>query len=97
MRPYLQRQAAAGRSGVAAIGIAQEYQNVFAANQREDRGYTGRQVLYSFTKADRRVTCFYFYLWDEDFGPGFIKVCAYFPYRSRSGSTEVANPLGSSV
>jgi hypothetical protein len=26
------------------------------------------------------VTCFYFYLWDEDFGPAFIKVCAYFPY-----------------
>jgi len=80
MRPYLARQAATGRSGVAAIGIAQEYQNVFAANQREDRGYTGRQVWYSFTKADRRVTCFYFYIWDEDFGPSFIKVCAYFPY-----------------
>jgi len=80
MRPYLARQAATGRSGVAAIGIAQEYQNVFAANQREDRGYTGHQVWYSFTKADRRVTCFYFYIWDEDFGPSFIKVCAYFPY-----------------
>ncbi len=80
MRPYLQRQAVTGRSGVAAIGVAQEYQNVFAANQREDRGYTGRQVWYSFTKADRRVTCFYFYIWDEDFGPSFIKVCAYFPY-----------------
>jgi hypothetical protein len=26
------------------------------------------------------VTCFYFYLWDEQFGPAFIKVCAYFPY-----------------
>jgi hypothetical protein len=28
------------------------------------------------------VTCFYFYfyLWDVDFGPAFIKVCAYFPY-----------------
>jgi hypothetical protein len=26
------------------------------------------------------VTCFYFYLWDADFGPAFIKVCAYFPY-----------------
>ncbi|HET8914768.1 MAG TPA: hypothetical protein VFM91_03600 [Propionibacteriaceae bacterium] len=31
-------------------------------------------------KADRRVTCFYFYLWDDDFGPAFIKICAYFPY-----------------
>jgi hypothetical protein len=80
MAPYLQRQAATGCSGVAAIGVAQEYQNVFAAHQREDRGYTGHQVWFSFTKADRRVTCFYFYLWDEDFGPAFIKVCAYFPY-----------------
>jgi hypothetical protein len=80
MRPYLLCQAKSGCPGVAAIGIAQEYQNVFAATQREDRGYTGHQVWYSFSKADRRVTCFYFYLWDDDFGPAFIKVCAYFPY-----------------
>ena len=80
MQPYLQRQATTGRSGVVAIGVAQEYQNVFAASQREDRGRTGHQVWYSFRKADRRVTCFYFYLWDIDFGPAFIKVCAYFPY-----------------
>ena len=26
------------------------------------------------------MTCYYFYLWDEDFGPGFIKICTYFPY-----------------
>ena len=77
MRPYLARQAATGRSGVAAIGTAQEFQNVFAASQR-----TGHNGIpwFSFTKADRRVTCFYFYVWDTDFGPAFIKVCAYFPY-----------------
>ena len=80
MRPHLQRQARTGRSGVAAIGVAQEYQNVFAAWQREDRGSTGHQVWFSFRKADRRVSCFYFYLWDLDFGSAFIKVCGYFPY-----------------
>ncbi len=80
MRPYLQRQAGTGRAGVAAIGVAQEYQNVWSAYRREDRGYAGHQVWFSFTKADRRVTCYYFYLWDADFGPAFIKVCAYFPY-----------------
>ena len=37
-------------------------------------------MWFSFAKADRRVTCYYFYLWDDDFGPAFIKVCAYFPY-----------------
>ena len=57
MRPYLARQARTGRSGVAAIGIAQEFQNVFASAKR-----TGHNGIpwFSFTKADRRVTCFYF-------------------------------------
>jgi hypothetical protein len=76
MRRHLAAQARTGRSGVAAIGIAQEYQNVFAATRRNN----GNAVWFSFTKADRRVTCFYFYLWDAEFGPAFIKVCAYFPY-----------------
>ena len=77
MRPYLARQARTGRSGVAAIGIAQEFQNVFSSAQR--KGDSG-VPWFSFFKADRRVTCFYFYLWDDDFGPAFIKICAYFPY-----------------
>ena len=34
MGRYLTAQAATSRSGVAAIGVAQEYQNVFAATQR---------------------------------------------------------------
>jgi hypothetical protein len=77
MRPYLAAQARTGRSGVAAIGTAQEFQNVFAcAHNTGDNGVP----WFSFFKADRRVTCFCFYLWDNDFGPGFIKVCAYFPY-----------------
>ena len=77
MRPYMDAQARTGESAVVAIGFAQEFQNVFAANQRQ--GSNGIP-WFTFTKADRRVTCFYFYLWDENFGPGFIKICAYFPY-----------------
>jgi len=76
MDPYLRRQAATGVSGVAAIGVAQEYQNVFAATERTDHG----RFWFSFYKADRRVTCYYFYLWDDQFGPAFIKICTYFPY-----------------
>ena len=38
---------------------------------------------FSFTKADRRVTCYYFYLWDDEFGPAFVKICAYFPYPAK--------------
>jgi hypothetical protein len=77
MRPYLARQAATGRAGVAAIGVAQEFAPVFLATKRTGQT-TG--VWFSFTKAQRRVTCFYFYLWDDDFGPAFVKICAYFPY-----------------
>lgn len=77
MRPYLHKQAATGRSGVAAIGIAQEFQNVFAASGKDAPNGV---PWFSFYKADRRVNCYYFYLWDVDFGPAFIKVCAYFPY-----------------
>jgi hypothetical protein len=77
MRRHVAAQAATGRSGVAAIGVAQEYQNVFAAAARQR---SNGVPWFSFTKADRRVTCFYFYLWDAGFGPGFIKICAYFPY-----------------
>ncbi len=80
MAPYLRRQAATGRSGVAAIGVSQEFQRVGAAYRRETRTAAPQ---YTFAKADRRVTCYYFYLWDEGFGLAFIKVCAYFPYPAK--------------
>ena len=69
MRRYLDAQAKIGESAVVAIGFAQEFQNVFAANQRQ--GSNGIP-WFTFTKADRRVTCFYFYLWDENFGRSLI-------------------------
>jgi hypothetical protein len=31
-------------------------------------------VWFAFTKADRRVTCYYFDVWDNDVGPAFVKV-----------------------
>jgi hypothetical protein len=59
MRPYLAAQAATGRPGVAAIGMAQEFARVFLATK-----HTGQTtgVWFSFTKADRRVTCYSFYV-----------------------------------
>ncbi|MDN5749360.1 MAG: hypothetical protein L0H64_12725 [Pseudonocardia sp.] len=82
MRPYIYiaAQARTGRSGVTAIGVAQEYANVFTGAKRE--GSTG-VPWFAFTRADRRVSCYYFYLWDDEFGPGFIKICAYFPYPAK--------------
>jgi hypothetical protein len=80
MAPYLKRAAATGRSQVAAIGVAQEFQRVWTAYGRET---STAAPQFTFAKADRRVTCYYFYLWDENFGPAFIKVCAYFPYPAK--------------
>ena len=80
MAPHLTRQAGTGKSGVAAIGVAQEFQRVWTAS--EGKTSTGTPQ-WSFYKADRRVTCYYFYLWDQDFGPAFIKVCAWFPYPAK--------------
>jgi hypothetical protein len=80
MAPYLRQAAAEGRSRVAAIGVAQEFQRVWTAYRRET---STAAPQFTFAKADRRVTCYYFYLWDENFGPSFIKVCAYFPYPAK--------------
>jgi hypothetical protein len=40
----------------------------------------GRCPQFSFTKEQRRVSVFYVYIFDEQMGPGFIKICSYFPY-----------------
>ena len=66
MQPHLRAQAATGKSGVAAVGVAQEFQRVWSATRRDTRSAAPQ---YTFAKADRRVTCYYFYLWDQDFGP----------------------------
>ena len=75
--PLMRKAATTGRSQVVAIGVAQEYQRVFTGTK--DQTPTGA-VWFSYNRTERRVTCYYFYLWDAGFGPAFIKVCAYFPY-----------------
>jgi len=91
MRPFLDRQAATGRSGLAAIGVAQEFQWVASSGTRPVQGNGaphfewgtcgGRRAGGGLRgRAERRVSCFYFYLWDEDFGPAFVKICSYLPY-----------------
>ena len=87
MRPLLARAARSGRPRVAAIGWAQEFCHVWEARKRVTD--PSRPPQFSFAKADRRVTCYYFYLWDEDFGLAFIKVCAYFPVRHEAPCNRV--------
>jgi hypothetical protein len=78
MAPYLDAAAATGRSQVVAVGCAQELQLVWTARKRATD--PGLCPQFSFTKEQRRVSVFYVYIFDEQVGPGFIKICSYFPY-----------------
>jgi len=78
MAPYLEAAAVAGRSRVVAVGCAQEFQLVWTARKRDTD--PGGCPQFSFTKEQRRVSVFYIYIFDERMGPGFIKICTYFPY-----------------
>jgi hypothetical protein len=80
MRPHLDRLIGQGRTGVAAIGKAQEFQRVFTGTTYHPDADGDGVPRFGYAKSDRRVTAYYFYLVDELFGPAFIKVCAYFPY-----------------
>ena len=80
VRPYLEKAEAEHRTGVVAIVQAQEFQWVFSAKNRSS---TPGLVSFEFVKEERRVGIYYFYVLDAEFGPGFIKICTYFPHPSK--------------
>ena len=80
VRPYLEAAEAKRRPGVVAIVAAQEFQSVFTAKNRSTKPGV---VSFEFVKEERRVGIYYFYIYDAQFGPGFIKVCTYFPYPAK--------------
>jgi len=71
---------AGGRTGVVLVVPAQEYQWVFSGKNRSS---TPGVVSFDFVKEERRVGTYYFYVNDGEFGPGFIKICTYFPYPAK--------------
>ena len=80
VRPYLQAAERDRRFGVVAIVYAHEFQWVFGGRDRSNKPGV---VNYAFDKSERRVGTYYFYLLDAHFGPGFIKICTYFPYPAK--------------
>jgi len=80
VRPYLERAEREGRFGVVAIVAAQEIQWVCGARNRSQKPGV---CNFEFEREERRVGVYYFYLYDRDFGPGFIKVCCHFPYPAK--------------
>src|SRR6266511_5716451 len=87
LRPHLDRLARAGRTGVAAIGVAQEFQRVFTGTTHRAEGRGAPH--FSYAKADRRVIAYYFYVIDEAFGAAFVKICAYLTVRHEAPSNRV--------
>ena len=77
IRPLLEAAERDGRPGVVAIGVAQEFQWVYAATCT---GTSNGIPWFSYYRTERRVTCYYAYIFDERVGTGFIKICAYAPY-----------------
>ena len=70
-----------GRAGRAAGGGGDrrgpEFQWVWDATAK---GASNGVPWFSYYRTERRVTCYYAYIFDERAGPGFIKICAYAPY-----------------
>ena len=80
VQPHLEQAERDGRFGVVAIVTAQEFQWVFSAKKRTTRPGV---AMFDFVKEERRVGMYYFYVLDPEFGPGFIKICTYFPYPAK--------------
>jgi hypothetical protein len=75
------KQYLAGKSGgdqVLFVGVAQEKARVWRTSQRTDQA-TGKKYpwLYQDTAM---VNHWYFYGFDADFGPFYVKFCGYFPF-----------------
>lgn len=71
-----QRKSFTPGEGVVFIGIAQEKAHAFKASKVSQ----GKMVGFNYSRQSACVNHYYFYLQDEDFGPGFIKVCTYAPF-----------------
>jgi hypothetical protein len=76
VRPFLEAAERDGRSRVVAIGVAREFQWVWDASKKD----TPVGPWFAYYRAERLVTCYYVYVWDDRLGPGFIKICSYAPY-----------------
>ena len=69
-----------GAEGVLFVGRAQEKTAVFRTEKRRDANGDSYPWI---VKTTGLVNHFYFYCYDDDFGPFFIKFCSYFPYNAK--------------
>lgn len=80
-RPYQLAAAQQGRPGVVLVGKAQERMDVWRGwvDKRSARSTTGHPH-FCFSRQSAVPDHWYFYLWDDRFGPAFIKLSTYAPF-----------------
>src|SRR6266545_4197704 len=80
-RPYQLAAAAQGRPGVVLVGKAQERMEAWRGwvDKASPRS-TKDHPHFSFSRQAAVPDHWYFYLWDEQWGPAFIKFTTYAPY-----------------
>ena len=77
VRPYLDAAAAAGEFGVVVIGVAQEKTSGWRGWRDGGRN---EHPHFRFGRQSVFVNHYYFYVRDREWGPAFVKTCAYAPY-----------------
>lgn len=77
-RPYQDAAARENREGVVLVGVAKE-KMVRGWRGRRD-GRTDKNPHFAFTRAQMYVNHYYFYLWDAQWGPAFVKMCPFAPF-----------------
>src|SRR3954447_27003450 len=76
-RPYLAAAERAGRFGVVMIGVAQEKAIAWRGFRR---GGSASHPHFVYRRMSVFPNHYYFYVRDREWGPAFIKACAYAPY-----------------
>jgi hypothetical protein len=74
VEPY--RRCFINRTGVVLVGVAQERANGWRGVKRVEGG----RVHFDYRRTSVYVAHYYVYFVDEDWGPGFLKICGYAPY-----------------
>ncbi|MCA1681560.1 MAG: hypothetical protein LC777_22765, partial [Actinobacteria bacterium] len=76
-RRYFDQAESDGRFGVVLIGVAQEKSSAWRGWRN---GGPDSHPHFEFGRQTVFVNHYYFYILDPDWGPGFIKTCAYAPF-----------------
>lgn len=89
VEPY--RRCFNNRTGVVLVGVARERPRGWRRSKRVE----GERVHFDYRRTLVYVAHDYVYFVDEDWGPGFLKICGYAPYTLKLCLNATSGPSGS--